>query len=249
MLGTVGLTVLDSHAWEGRVVCVQTSEAIVDVRIITTANNLVVSIAEEGASRRCECGRWSGINSSGNTGLRGTSGTLHISGCGGSRAGSDANATRKLVEHAFNTFANLRRLHGAVVRKVRVPERVEHRAVIECTRVVKTVNQTVANGALQYSIVPSILEITVEAISSGIALREDEATAVVQIGNLIDCIVGLKEKMREHERMGRRTDSVIDLGQMCNMAVVGFVQVLTIPASLEVDLSAKTTDTHARISR
>jgi hypothetical protein len=189
------------------------------------------------------------VNSPGNSGLRSTSRTLHISGCGSSRAGGDADATRKLTDHAFDWLANLRRLLRAVVREVGVPERVKHGAVIKCTRVILAIYKTVVDGTLECSIVPSILEIAVEAISSGITLREDEATTVIQVRNLSDCIVRLKEQMREHIRIVGRTNSIVDLRHMGNMTVVGFVQVFTIPASLEVDLRAETIDTNARVSR
>jgi hypothetical protein len=55
--------------------------------------------------------------------------------------------------------------------------------------------------------------------------------------------------VRKHVRVCWGTNSVVDLVHVCNMAVVGFVRVLTVPTSLEVNLGTQTVDTQTRIGR
>lgn len=54
--------------------------------------------------------------------------------------------------------------------------------------------------------------------------------------------------MRKLVGVSRRTDTVVNLCHVCHMAVVGLVQVSSIPACLEVNLCTQTVDAHTRVS-
>lgn len=121
----------------------------------------------------------------------------------------------------------------------RVPLRT---VVVECVCVVLEKDRTLldrseaafviqagVDGFLLHVHFPSVLEVTVESVSGGVALREYEAASWCLVFDLIDSIIGLEEEMGEQDRVRRRTNAVVDVAEIGDMAVVGFVEFLTVP--------------------
>ena len=102
--------------------------------------------------------------------------------------------------------------------------------------------QAIPDGRGQDISVPAVLEVGMETIACGITLSEDETSASL-FRHICNTVKHLQEDVRDLYWMRRRTYSVVDRTLICHMAVVRFVKIFTIPATLEVNLSTHTIGT------
>lgn len=69
-----------------------------------------------------------------------------------------------------------------------------------------------------------------------LTLGEDKFAAV-QL-DVIDTVKNLKEEVHKWNRVSCRADSIVQVRHVFNMAIVGLVQIFTVPAGLEMYLGS-----------
>jgi hypothetical protein len=142
------------------------------------------------------------------------------------------------LQQAVDGFIDEWCLFGAVLAKVRVDGSLKRRAKTDLTIVGRAGAHALINGRIEDIRVPTVEEIAVKAIACCVALGEDEHPTVGLI-NAVDRVDDFEEQMREQDRMGRRTDAVVNAREVSDVGLVSLVQVDAVPAALEVDLGSK----------
>lgn len=127
-----------------------------------------------------------------------------------------------------------RRSFGAILSVCRRVDRGERWAVGDQARFIGP-RSTLFKRCFENGSVPAIVKISVEAISSGIAIGKHKTTPWGFV-DFVDPIISFVEQIDEFDRMGWRATAVIDVTEVCNVRIVWFVKVDTIPAALEVYL-------------
>ena len=166
-----------------------------------------------------------------NSRLRRSSRTLHIRHRRILRPTRNSNTSRQLTDHRPRLFLNQRRLRRTHIRKIINITRRQGRTVLN--------RPTISISALLHSLrlhihVPSVQEISVEAIPRGITLGEDEFAAVKV--HVVDGVEDFVEEMDELNGVAGGTDAVVHHGHVRYVAVILFVEVYPVPAGLEMDL-------------
>lgn len=251
---TVCLTHLDCHTrvvGEGN--CVQRTSA--QRRIIVTSQVCLESREAEGLSDGNLTRRGGhGIYGASHTRPGNTRRAGHSSRRGSCRTRSEFNASRKLCNRSCGGLADLWWPQRAVGLKSIALVLFEDRTVTDDTKLGTVGVQTFVNSFLLNVHVPSVLKISVESVSCSISLRESVLSAGFE-WHLSHTVQHLEEQMRDLVRVSGRTNTVVNLrligdlkrGQKVRfaancmstyMAVVGKVEVHSIPAALELDLSS-----------
>jgi hypothetical protein len=81
-----------------------------------------------------------------------------------------------------------------------------------------------------------------EAVSSSVSVGEDEL-APCRLVHTVGPVKNFEEEAWYWDGMGRRTCAIVDATEICNMFRIGEIEILTIPARLEIDLCPHTIDT------
>jgi len=106
------------------------------------------------------------------------------------------DAAREVRQEAKDRFAGERVRSGAPIHvgvRVEAALVLEHRAVLDDARVGRARRQ----GTREYVAVPAVHEVAVQTVTGGVAVREDEAPAVVQIVEWGRVVVHLIEEGHE----------------------------------------------------
>ncbi len=112
-------------------------------------------------------------------------------------------------------------------------------ALIRDSAWVLIVNHTLINCISEQFLVPRVHEVAVKAVPGSIAVRKHVLSALESI-DLIHGVVNLEEEMRKENWVRRWAYAAIYSRKVGDMRLVWFVEVLAIPAGLEVDLSSQT---------
>jgi hypothetical protein len=159
---------------------------------------------------------------------------VHRSRCCSFWAVCDLDTTWKFGNEASHRLVDLRWLLWTVVA--------------QCIRLGFKQNWTVGNLAKvvrgeaihccvrESLLVPAVLEISVETVSSRIALREDEQAIRTLIRHQSDIIKDFQENVRNLYGMSGWADSIVDRTLVSDVRVVCFVVISSVPAALEMDL-------------
>jgi hypothetical protein len=100
------------------------------------------------------------------------------------------------------------------------------------------------DSTLEYILLPSVHEVSVVTVSSGISVGEDESSSLS--GNSVDVPDSLEKQRRNTDGVSRRALSVVHgVGVGHVGTVIGRVDVLSIPARGEEDLSTETVNTES----
>jgi len=118
------------------------------------------------------------------------------------------NTTWKFGNEASHRLIDLRLLLWTVVIQCKRLILPQNRAIGNQTKVIR--GETIHCCVRKDLLIPAILEIGVEAVSSRIALREDEQAIRSFIRHIIDVIEDFQEDVWYLYGMGRRADTVVD---------------------------------------
>jgi hypothetical protein len=154
------------------------------------------------------------------------------------RALGHCDAAREMRhDRAENGFVGERVGRGA---RVHVCVRVEAALVLEHTAVLDDARggRTLVHGAREHAAVPAVHEVCVQSVTGWVAVREDEATAVVQSVESRHVEVHLVENGNEVNWVRGRAQAVVDAIRVCHVSlVIRRVKIHTVPAAREKDLS------------
>lgn len=98
---------------------------------------------------------------------------------------------------------------------------------------------TLVDSIGKHLLIPSVEEISVEPVASGVTVSKDEATTITGV-DIVDIIVHLEEEMHEELRVSGRAGTVVDLAEVSHVAAIFLVKIDAIPAGWELNLCAHT---------
>lgn len=182
-----------------------------------------------------ESGYWCRVDGLSDLRLYDVGSAVHRGGRCGFGAVGDFHAAWEFWDETAHLFVDLRWAFGAVeAKRIRLAF-LQNRTVGNLAKVV--CGETVDCRIREDVLIPTVLEISVEAVARGITLRENEQAIRSLVWHVLNVVEDFKKDVWDLDRMARRADSIVNSTLVGNVRIVLLVQIPSVPAALKVDLS------------